>query len=394
MSSYTAFGVKNPKVNTPVPETQFQEATLGIQEHLADKAGRHFDLRIALPQTGVAHSWALPQGRMPLSGEKVLAVESGDHDLSYMGFSGQIGPGYGKGKVNLKAFEKIEVLESNPNKITFAQYTGSGVNRYSLIRIVGGDWLLLNTTATKTTRPEIPQFKRSYTEISESDLTSKLHDPNILLAPKIDGAHTVIGLRPERRIDAFSYRPSKKGPELIDHSFKTDLYKYKSPPSLGKTVLRAEFFGIDPITKKPVQSAVTGGLLNSGTFRSRELQKSQGRLSHLIYDIDIYKGKDVSQLPYSLKLELLERVKQQMPELQIVQPARSYIEKSNLLDEVKSGKHPLTHEGVVVYDLNKSTPEKYKITKDIDVYFHSPFTPLKGSRLEQMGAAGGFYASR
>jgi len=391
---YVAKGLPNPKINTPPPTDTFFDATMGIQRHHAERAGEHLDLRLAMPQTGKAHSWAIPQGRMPKPGEKVLAVESGDHDLGYMTFSGTLTKGYGKGRVALEALDKIEVLESSPDKVTFAQYTGSGVNRYTLVKTTGQNWLLLNTTATNQTRPEIPQFKRSYSELTESQVLDRVRNENTLMAPKIDGAHVVFGLRPHRRIDVFSYRPSRKGSELIDHSFKTDLYKYKSPTSLGKTILRGELYGVDSKTQRPLHSAETGGLLNSGTRRSREMQKSQGKLTHLIYDIDTFRGKDVSQLPYSLKLELLKRVKQEMPELQIVQPARTYVEKSNLLDEVKSGKHPLSQEGVVVYNLHEATPEKYKITKDIDVYFHAPFSPLVGSRLEQMGAAGGFYASR
>lgn len=392
MSDYRALGIKNPKVNTPLPQARFSEASLGIQEHNADRAGLHYDLRIAMPQTGIAHSWAIPQARLPQPGEKVLAVESGDHDISYMSFQGTLGKGYGKGKVNLVSLDKIEVLESDPDKLTFVQYTGTGANRYSLIRFGGQNWLLLNTTATRETRPEIPQSKRSYPEVKLDNLN--FEDPNVVIAPKVDGAHVTIGLRPDRRVDVFSYRPSKKSVALIDHSFKTDLYKTKSPKELGTTVLRAELFAVDPKTKQPLESFETGGILNSGTYRSREIQSQKGKLDHLVFDIDTYKGKDVSHLPYSEKFELLKKVKEQVPELKIIEPAIGSVNKRNLVDSILEGKNPLSREGAVVYNLNESTPAKLKIKKDIDVYFSKPFEPLQGSRLEAMGAAGGFYASR
>lgn len=85
-------------------------------------------------------------------------------------------------------------------------------------------------------------------------------DENILFSPKIDGAHNIISLRPGKPIETYSYRRSVRSPERrIDHTYKTDLYKIRSPKELGETILRAEMF-------IPNQSPqVISGVLNSNT---------------------------------------------------------------------------------------------------------------------------------
>ncbi|MBU1067539.1 hypothetical protein KKE60_07105, partial [Patescibacteria group bacterium] len=383
--------IPNPQINTSPPKASFQIWKMSVQEHKAKKAGLHYDLRLLNPSTGIAHSWAIRKWP-PVPGEKLFAAQSGDHTPEAMTFQGELPKGYGAGKVSLVDYDDIEVLESTPNKISFNKYTGSEVQRYALVRMQGTEWLILNITPTGESRSEVPQYKRSYPEIKINDID--YHNQNQVIAEKVDGAHVTIALRPEKRVDVFSYRPSKKRPTFIDHSFKTELYRIKSPRSLGKTILRAELFAVDPRTKRPLPSAETGGIINSGTWKSRESQIQKGKLEHLIYDIDVYKGKDVSNLPYAQKLQLLNIVKQELPNLNIVKPVGGVVQKRNLVDEVVSGKNRLSQEGVVVYDLTKSIPEKAKITRDLDVYFHSPIPPTPGSRLEQMGAVGGFLASR
>jgi len=102
------------------PSMQKQTTQMNIQAHDAPRAGKHFDLRIQDPDKPIAHSWAIPRASLPAKvGDKRLAVRQPDHRSSYMGFSGILNQGYGKGKVDSQYHGPIEVVESTAGKVRF-----------------------------------------------------------------------------------------------------------------------------------------------------------------------------------------------------------------------------------------------------------------------------------
>ncbi|RKY27480.1 MAG: hypothetical protein DRP83_02295 [Planctomycetota bacterium] len=124
---------------------------LAVQEHKAERAGKHYDLRLVDPWTGHAHSWALPKAKLPASKENVLAIQTPTHSSDYaLGF-GAGGPraimkGYGKGTVEIKHKEPVQVLAASPDKVKFRRRVNGNEEDFVLFRTKDDSWLLRNTT--------------------------------------------------------------------------------------------------------------------------------------------------------------------------------------------------------------------------------------------------------
>ena len=352
-----------------------------IQLHHAKKAGTHYDLRLGDSSSEFAHSWAIKS--LPSPGQKVLAIRQPTHTVAYMDFKGEIPEGYGAGKVEQHFRGNAEILSADSLKIVFNLYQGQQTNKYILISRGGNNWILYNYTTT-TKQNAIPTSKASYKEEKIEKINTD--DNNQVLAPKVDGAHNVFLLRPNKRIETYSYRPSKKTINRIDHTFKTNLYKTRSPRSIGKTIVRGELY----IPGK--RSSDVGSVLNSATLLAREKQRTKDTtLQNMIFDVVYYKGKNVESLPYKEKLEILKQINKAVPQLKLPTLAKTPKEKRNLIDMIKNKSHPQTEEGVVIYDLDSHTPKKAKIVKDFDIFIQSIF---EGSGKYKGKAAGGFVGSR
>ena len=112
---------------------------LVIQEHNAEKAGLHWDLRIESrgeletydakrPWTNeprgegedkVLMSFAIPKARLPKKGEFLLAVQTEDHPWKYKDFEGRIEEGYGKGDMKLLVSSKCDFMSFKEDSISF-----------------------------------------------------------------------------------------------------------------------------------------------------------------------------------------------------------------------------------------------------------------------------------
>jgi hypothetical protein len=360
-----------------IPSSFESRWTGNVQHHQAEKAGSHYDLRLSPPGSNDAFSWAIRN--FPGPGQKTLAVEQPTHEASYMGYEGKIESGYGAGTVKSMFFDKIDVLESNSDKILFNMYRGQTVSRYMLKKTGDKNWLLYNYTGQ--IENDIPDYKPHYKSVKIDAL--KINEGNEMWAPKIDGAHNTVVIRPDKRLDVYSYRLSKKTGDQIDHTYKTDLYKIRGPRQLGNTIVRTELYipGQD--------SATIGGVLNAGTWKSREKQKTLGKLKSMAIDIVKFKGKNVEKSPYKDKLKMLEEISKQIPELEMPPLAKTSQEKLKLKNDIFSGLNPLTREGLVVYKMDESVPYKSKSSEDFDVLIIGVFPAKAGSKYEG-NAIGGF----
>ncbi|MEX0659128.1 MAG: non-homologous end-joining DNA ligase, partial [Egibacteraceae bacterium] len=106
-----------------------------IQHHLATRL--HHDLR--LERHGSAPSWAIPKGLPDVPGVRHLAVQTEDHPLSYMTFSGEIPEGeYGGGQVRIWDEGPYELVEWHDDKVTVRLHGRRHTGEYHLFRTGGG----------------------------------------------------------------------------------------------------------------------------------------------------------------------------------------------------------------------------------------------------------------
>jgi 8-oxo-dGTP pyrophosphatase MutT (NUDIX family) len=128
-----------------VPKVRDKAWTLAVQRHFADKAGKHFDLRLVDPSTGRAHSFAMPKAELPKPGQMRLAIQQATHTSDYaLNFEGKIPKGtYGSGKVEMALKKPVDIIKANANKILFKTKDGDS---YSMFRMKDKNWGIRNTT--------------------------------------------------------------------------------------------------------------------------------------------------------------------------------------------------------------------------------------------------------
>ncbi|KYK22705.1 hypothetical protein AYK24_00325 [Thermoplasmatales archaeon SG8-52-4] len=357
-------GIPDKSSKSVIPSSQDKIWSYVIQYHMADVAGPHYDFRIS--DGAVAYSWATRAG-LPSLGDKVLWIRQPDHTPEYMSFSGEIADGYGKGSVKVIDSGQIHVISATPEKISFNLYKGAGTQKFTLVYTGGNNWLCMNTTPTKETRPEIPEKKIQARSIDPSKIS--FTNSNQILTEKIDGAASLFVLRKGRPVEVFSYRKSKRGPELINRTYKyPDLYNTMVPEELDKTTLWGEAYVSDAEGRTLPHREGTG-LLNANVWRARdEVAKRHLKFDNVIFNIDKYKGVDYSKKPYGEKIELLKEIQSKLPQLKLPIMAETPLEKRRLYDAIKSGKHPHTTEGWVIWDLNSDRPIKSKLKLDTELY--------------------------
>ncbi len=350
---------KLPAINSPV---KFEYV---VQAHDSHIAKLHYDLRLGDPKTGNGHSWALRY--LPGPGEQTLAVEQPTHTIGYFDFTGKIGPGYGAGTVAQHARGQVEIIHSEPNKITFWDYSlSSGPQKFTLLRTNGDQWLCINHTLPGGISKFLDEAKpMKYKDMAPGKY---MPAPGDFVTPKIDGASSTTILRPDKTPVIYGKRISKRTGNRIEYTPKIPgAMTERSPKSLGNTVLRTEVFSVTPQGVE-LPNRTLGGILNSDVYKSRETQKNlSAPLRIAAFDILRFKGKDVSGLPIEDKYKLIAEVSRQYPLIK------------NPLDLQKQIKF---NEGSVIWRNGK--PIKVKNKQDFDVYVRGVFPNIAGNR------AGGF----
>jgi hypothetical protein len=352
------------------------------------------------PHTGHAHSWALPGARLPEPGKSVLAVPQPTHTAEYALNFGKVKPeeiveGYGKGTVRMHALMDTEVYHAKPEtegtRVRFNLYKSTGPEEFALVRTSDGNDRLVNKTLSRDRVPHLNIGAKP--KLKELDIsTLDINDANAVLMPKYDGAHNILDLPAEGRIPRlFSYRaPKRHVAGVIEHTHKVPaLLKTRVPESAAKSTLRVETIGVNQ-EGRAIPAKDIAGMLNATVPNSRAKQDELNTsLKNVIFDITRYRGKDVSDKPFSERLRLMHEVGSALG-MDVAQTAHTPEEKRNLLEVIQSGRHPLTTEGVVVRHHDKpAVAFKAKIRPDHDVYVRKIFEATDAGGAGK-GRAGGF----
>lgn len=349
-----------------------------IQRHHADRAGEHLDFRIGNEDIGLL-SWALPKAELPEPNKKVLAVLQPLHDYSYKDFEGRIEEGYGKGTVKLEKLGKVLVTDKSDDAIHLTIISDRYPSRYVLIRPKSWhnkDWLILNSTPNKPVDYEKIHMKSINSKDEIEEFINSQKEP-VYASPKIDGAHVIILIK-DGKLEVFSYRISKVHGANILHTERlfTIRPKVNIDSSYDNTILKGELYAVyDDGSVVPVNEL--SGLLNSSIYKTyQDVVKKKIRFKIGLFDIYRYGNHyiDPKEVPYPERLQMVEKI---LPYLHkkifhIIRPVEGREKILSLWDEVASGKHPLTQEGIVLYP-HRGLPIKVKTTKEKDVYIREIF---------------------
>lgn len=251
-----------------------------VQRHRARRL--HYDLR--LERGGALASWAVPKG-VPLDrGVRHLAVHVEDHPLDYAAFEGTIPAGqYGAGSVEIfdrGTYALIE--EKRDGGLTFDLHGRRLDGRWSLVPAAldgsPANWLLLR-------KDDGPQ-RRSWSPMLATAATSTPAGGDWAFEPKWDGYRALVTLR------GGGVTLTSRGARDLGSRF----------PSLVQ--------GLPPTVRTP--DAVLDGeicaLDERGRSRFELLQRGEGRIVLVAFDLLELDGVALDALPLAERRDALERV--------------------------------------------------------------------------------------
>jgi bifunctional non-homologous end joining protein LigD len=183
-----------------------------IQQHHARRL--HHDVRFE--QDGVLVSFAVPKRLPEEPGLRHLAVNTEDHPLDYLTFSGSIPAGeYGGGEVRLFDLGTYEPLEVADGKLTVrlhgTRYQGA---EYHLFRTRDRDWLAILKGKVSLPQPAPPP---TYEPMMAVLTAEAFDDDEWLFEVKWDGHRCLANLGQATRLTSRTQRDmTAQFPELID----------------------------------------------------------------------------------------------------------------------------------------------------------------------------------
>jgi bifunctional non-homologous end joining protein LigD len=108
-------------------------SSFSVQLHKQKKSNsNHYDLRVLNKSKTSLLSWAIPKARLPKTGERILAIQTSNHAISYITFQGSLKNG---DKVTLVDKGKCKVIVYTP-KLLIVTLKGKHIkDTYKLVKI-------------------------------------------------------------------------------------------------------------------------------------------------------------------------------------------------------------------------------------------------------------------
>lgn len=333
----------------PLEPTEYEPARLAIQEHLADRAGKHLDVRLILGNSSKAVSFATRKGLPSEVGQPRLLIRQPDHTSEYAGFSGEIPKGqYGAGTVSLKHDVPV-IARSYGNKIDLTVSKGDLKGRYTLVKQNGNHWF-----AIRHKPPE--HFWEERVKYNQAD-PSMLDHADYVAEHKIDGIHAIARFDAKKGMALADRQKSIMGDIVGSEDKVVHLRDFKVPQKYHGVVIRGELFH----PEHPFRTI--SAVLNSDPHTALEAQKKIGKLSLAAFElVKGPHGKDVKDWTYNQKRAFVQQFVTDVANPLITVPESSY-DKQALMKRVLRG----GGEGVVLRHILTGEPHKLKRKSDLDL---------------------------
>jgi len=335
--------------------------TLIRQLHKAKHAGQHTDLRIG-PKS-LMYSWALPKDLPSEAGEKHLGIQTPLHTYAYARQPHiEIPTGrYGAGTVEKLEESPVVVLKADPNHLVFTRGTSQDSPIYNMVKTRSGNWLVSIKEEGQPTK--VLHYKKSHFKSMPLEQVADMIDRGAQVRSKIDGASTLLYLG-DKGIRAFGTRVGANGlrPEYTD--VVGTLRNFQVPEDLQGKLIRGELYGVR--NGKPIHPNELSALLHSNLVNAIDKKQKSGIRLLVAALAENKKGEDDY---WAGADDIAERLGH--PDIHGLPPVTGEAAK-RLVEKIRSGKYPLTREGVVL-QLPGNQPIKSKVIDDYDVVIRDIF---------------------
>lgn len=338
---------------SPIGIDEARTVEFTIQEHFADRAGRHFDIRIIL--NGKAYSFATKKDFPKRPGSIIGVFLQPVHTEEYSHWEGEIPKGkYGSGQVKLwdsgKAIIKASDQTPKAFKIDFfgEKLTGS----YAFIPGKGEkSWMMIRMNPV----PTLPQ-------VDANEYTTKIPDeiwnnPRIIAENKIDGANFTAYVTP-RGLVFVSRRLSVNGKPINRTNNIPHLRDIKLPTKYVGSVIQGEL-AVAKESKSGIwiaNYAATSGTLNSLPFNAVEAQERDGKI--YFFPFEVVKSNQVPRTAtYGERRQFLEEFVKETKSPYVRLPEATTSEKREFYSRVLASSARIagstrTGEGIILKNLD------------------------------------------